>query len=407
MGNTTTYVIGENEHGELGLGHQQKVHQLTKVKDQRPHNIYSGNKFTIFSDKYHQKMYVVGSDQWGETGTTCTALLNPTLITFFAEKRIKIKKVCVNTNARATFWIDDLGNVYGAGSNMNGQLGIRKSGSKNTVRKIPLLKEITDIQPAYNYSIALSQTNNDEIIMVINNWSKHCLSKLLPLDIINLLIIYYKVSNKIYATSYSAFGGNGHPRTQRNSYHMNMEWKEIKILMNKNIIKVETGIDHSLFLQDDGTIWCCGNNSVGELGIGHDQWIYKPMPIPYFVHNKIVIKQVCCGANHQLAVDDVKHMYSWGGNKFGQCGHGMVSQCINTPKLVEFCLQSKLNHIDCGSFHSYCGTDNGNHYLFGSNYDNECLNFNDSVTFVKKPLCVNDIVANYCNGKKIKAIYLG
>eukprot|EP01084_Bolivina_argentea_P028438 52851_1 len=115
MGNTTTYVIGENEHGELGLGHQQKVHQLTKVKDQRPHNIYSGNKFTIFSDKYHQKMYVVGSDQWGETGTTCTALLNPTLITFFAEKRIKIKKVCVNTNARATFWIDDLGNVYGGG----------------------------------------------------------------------------------------------------------------------------------------------------------------------------------------------------------------------------------------------------------------------------------------------------
>ena len=214
----------------------------------------------------------------------------------------------------------------------------------------------------------------------------------------------------------SYFGGNGHdPRRKIEHFYHNKQkpedrvprWEEIKVLMNKNIIKVDTGFDHSLFLQDDGTLWCCGNNSVGELGLGHNEWIFEPVPIPFFVINKIRIKQVKCGSNHHLALDDRCFVYSWGCNKFGQCGDGKAKQCLNTPRLIEFFANEIVKGIDCGSFHSYCRTEEGKHYLFGSNYENECVTFNDKQEKVMQPFCINDNVYTHCGGKQIKAIYLG
>ena len=224
----------------------------------------------------------------------------------------------------------------------------------------------------------------------------------------------------MYATGYSKFGGNGRdPRDidmvsiynggYRN-HEIDYSWKEIKILMNKNIIAVKVGYDHSLFLQDDGNVWCCGNNSNGELGLGHRDWIFEPVVIPYFERNKIRIKMLECGSNHHLALSFELNVYGWGNNKNGQCGDDEKVKYIDTPKLIEEFIGVKVKGIDCGSFHSYCVTmeteENEKHYLFGSNGDNECITY-DERDFVFKPFCIDDMIEKYCDGKKILSVSLG
>ena len=37
-----------------------------------------------------------------------------------------------------------------------------------------------------------------------------------------------------------------------------------------NIIAISaSGSDHSLFLNNEGKVYCCGNNDAGQLGLGH------------------------------------------------------------------------------------------------------------------------------------------
>ena len=198
--NNSVYAIGENKKGELGVGHDEEVKTLTKVKKTGIHYIESGYQYTICSNKYGDKIWSVGNDSWGQLGLDKNNHngLNP--ITRFKENKINIKKICINPMGSTSFFITTEGDVWACGSNSHGQFKSKPNSMnqrRHELEKINELKEIADIQSAHYYSIALAQTNNDEAIMIINNWSKKQLQQLLPTDIINLIIIHYKISNKV------------------------------------------------------------------------------------------------------------------------------------------------------------------------------------------------------------------
>ena len=74
---------------------------------------------------------------------------------------------------------------------------------------------------------------------------------------------------------------------------------------------------------------------------------------------------------------------------------------------------AEVDKIVCGCYHSYVRTNNGFHYLFGSNSDFECLQgicadfYGDEHTFqVKRPYCFNRVIKRKYN-KKIIDVYLG
>ncbi len=50
------------------------------------------------------------------------------------------------------------------------------------------------------------------------------------------------------------------------------------------------------------------------------------------------IKFIACGLNHSLAVDEWGTLFSWGSDEFGQLGHnlgGGEEECIRKPKLIK------------------------------------------------------------------------
>ena len=44
-------------------------------------------------------------------------------------------------------------------------------------------------------------------------------------------------------------------------------WNKVDFFEDKTIVKIELGAVHTIFLEDNGTVWSCGYNSVDmELG---------------------------------------------------------------------------------------------------------------------------------------------
>ena len=70
-------------------------------------------------------------------------------------------------------------------------------------------------------------------------------------------------------------------------------------------------------------LWFCKDGRLG-LGLNYDQfkrldhmqndYLLKPTKIPYFIKEKIIIKDIKCGDAHNIALDTKGDVYSWGDN---------------------------------------------------------------------------------------------
>lgn len=89
-----------------------------------------------------------------------------------------------------------------------------------------------------------------------------------------------------------------------------------------NIINVATGIYHVIFLKSDGKAYSCGNNNFGQLGSG--DYIKKYRPIILAGADNINIKDIACGANHNMFLKNDKTVFACGKNDNGQLGLGYM-----------------------------------------------------------------------------------
>ena len=244
--------------------------------------------------------------------------------------------------------------------NKCGQLGI--ASNKHIYEPILVSdlenKFIVDIKSSMFYSIAIFLDNNPKFMIIITNLARlYSLSQ----DIINLIISFTKMYI-VFATTTRP--GTGHLKDDK--IVNKAGWNMVNSLIDKNIIKCDVCEFHSMFLEDNGVLWAYGYWKNGLLGLGlnfdefmpldhiQDSDLLKPTKIPYFIKNKIVIKDVKCGARHNIAFDKNTHVYSWGYNAYGQCGHGMDSKkSINAPKSIESLIRFVIYYIDCRCAHSY------------------------------------------------------
>ena len=86
-----------------------------------------------------------------------------------------------------------------------------------------------------------------------------------------------------------------------------------------NIKEIYCGYSHTIILKNDGTLWGCGNNGYGQLGLGDGSSRYTFTRITTNADN---IKSVCCGESHTIILKDDGTLWGCGNNKFGQLGLG-------------------------------------------------------------------------------------
>ena len=151
---------------------------------------------------------------------------------------------------------------------------------------------------------------------------------------------------------------------------------------------------NSYFITKSGTFVSCGYNYLGLLGMNIQdpkQINYEPAPVTYFKQYNIKCCDVKCGMNHVIALSTEGGVYTFGDNKYNQCGIKNMDDDIThlniphklglTTKLLN--KRNKTNNnddttyndlnitqISAGSHHSILMDHNKNIFTFGKNHNN-------------------------------------
>ena len=121
-----------------------------------------------------------------------------------------------------------------------------------------------------------------------------------------------------------------------------------------------SGQYHTITLSDDGTVYSFGSNEEGALGLGHNNDVSFPTPIP----NLPKISLISCGGFFTVCVDHEGFIWSFGENNCDQLGTGNTTKynvpqkILNIPPVVS---------VSCGFAHTLIITNDDNLWSYGSN----------------------------------------
>ena len=96
-----------------------------------------------------------------------------------------------------------------------------------------------------------------------------------------------------------------------------------------NIVHFVCGYHQNLFLDSEGNVFSCGNNQYGSLGLGHN----KNENVLSKIVNVPPIKIISCENASCYLIDVEGNIWSFGLNNHGQLGHGDKKN-INAPKVI-------------------------------------------------------------------------
>ena len=120
------------------------------------------------------------------------------------------------------------------------------------------------------------------------------------------------------------------------------------------------GAFHTITLSNDGTAHSFGKNKEGALGLGHNNDVSLPTPIP----NLPKIDIISCGWNFTVFVDHEGFMWSFGDNSFGQLGTGNTTN-FNVPQKIQNI--PPVLSVSCGESHTLIITNDDNLWSCGRN----------------------------------------
>ncbi|MFD7976088.1 hypothetical protein [Streptomyces sp. NPDC059071] len=157
-----------------------------------------------------------------------------------------------------------------------------------------------------------------------------------------------------------------------------------------DVIAVDAGINHSVALRADGTVWAWGSNVSGQLGNGTNTNSTTPVqvcavgataPCTDFLTG---VTAVAAGAAHVVALRANGTVVAWGGNDSGQLGNG-----TNAPSNVPVAVSGLTNvsAIAAGDIHSLAAQTSGLVKAWGNNLNGQLGNGTNSNSNTPVPVC--------------------
>jgi alpha-tubulin suppressor-like RCC1 family protein len=189
---------------------------------------------------------------------------------------------------------------------------------------------------------------------------------------------YYLFDNgELWAIGYNGYGEQGIGTTGNRARPVRVQnfadRKIIKISCSK---QYENSAHHLLALDDEGDVWTWGYNDYGQLGHGHNRYVYSPRRIPReWFGGEEIIDILAAGNEYGSSYVRTKSnfLYSWGYNAVGQLGVGDTTNRWKPTKVLSFnpvtnggILKFAMSGSSSGSFHLL----DGNGYMWHSGANN-------------------------------------
>ncbi|XP_076827453.1 retinitis pigmentosa GTPase regulator b isoform X2 [Brachyhypopomus gauderio] len=289
------------------------------LKNDVPLTVACGDEHTALITE-NGKLFMFGSNNWGQLGLGSKNSVNkPTCV-----KALKSEKVMLVACGRThTLVYTSCGNLYGAGGNNDGQLGLGDCEERTSFQLIDFFTKkgpIKMLSAGSNTSAALLQ--DGRLFM----WGDNSEGQI----------------------------GLGEE---------DCAWTPQELPAQNRVNWVSCGYYHSAFVTVDGALFTFGEKDSGKLGLSAEQLTNHRVPQQVAGMSEHVL-QVACGGGHTVVLTD-DCLYTFGLGQYGQLGHGTFIFESRSPRLVEHFSKGRVKHIVCGENHTAVVTESGLLYTFG------------------------------------------
>ncbi|XP_069745499.1 X-linked retinitis pigmentosa GTPase regulator-like isoform X3 [Narcine bancroftii] len=289
------------------------------LKNDKAVTISCGDEHTALITE-NGKLYIFGSNNWGQLGLGSKNTINkPTCV-----KALKLEKMKLAACGRNhTLVCTEQGNIYAAGGNSEGQLGLGDNEERTAFQRVEYFTDKRKIkQVAAGSNISAALTEDGDLFM----WGDNSEGQI-GLDSESSVNLPHKVD------------------------------------IGKPVSWVSCGYYHSALVTGDGQLYTFGESDNGKLGLPLDQPTNNRVPQPVNnISGKVI--QVSCGGGHTIVLTE-EDVYAFGFGQFGQLGHGTFIFESSLPKVVENLKNKNILSISCGENHTAVVTANGLLYTFG------------------------------------------
>jgi len=108
----------------------------------------------------------------------------------------------------------------------------------------------------------------------------------------------------------------------------------IPALKSLKIVQASCGKSHSMFVTEDGDVWACGDNNMGQLGIGGKGEGIEMLPKKVQIEEPVV--HTACGLDFTLFVTKAGALFSAGSSENGQLGLNDAGEFIDKGSKIAF-----------------------------------------------------------------------
>ncbi|XP_009886669.1 PREDICTED: LOW QUALITY PROTEIN: X-linked retinitis pigmentosa GTPase regulator, partial [Charadrius vociferus] len=288
-------------------------------KNDKPVLISCGDEHTAIVTG-NGKLYMFGSNNWGQLGLgSKNTVSKPTCVKALKPEKTKLA-VCGRNH---TLVYTEKGNVYAAGGNSEGQLGLGDTEERTTFHLINFFTNQHKIKQLAAGSYTSAAVTEDGQLFVWGDNSEGQIG----------------LADKACVTV------------------------PCQVDVGKPVSSVSCGYYHSALITGDGELYTFGEPENGKLGLLPEQLKNNRVPQPVLgIMEKV--NKVACGGEHTVVLTETD-VYTFGLGQYGQLGHGTFIFETSVPKSVKHLRRHKICNITCGENHTAVIAENGLMFTFG------------------------------------------
>lgn len=323
LGSYTSYEWVIDQYGSDGALIGSKAYKNTQPPNSLTDGVYLAT--LKYTDEFNKEFKATQLIKVGNSGNSVNN-----------EESFKVKQV--SCGALHTLLLMEDGSVYATGYNVNGQLGVGDTTDRQSFERIDTLGTgVASIHTGYYANFAIMKDG-----------------------------------------SVKAWGSNSFNMLGVDSDEKKITTPQDVELPNKKAIKVDCMDASNIILMKDGTIYSCGGNKKGQLGLGDTTDVSKFTQIKSLGENVV---DIACGIDCTYVTLKDGNIYCFGSNSYGQLAVSSTGSIL-TPTKTRYTTSTVLK-ISPAYFYTLLLKVDGTVEGYGYNTDGQLGN--GTITNTEKP----------------------